>query len=272
MTSPVPRTVLICHAESRLNREGVARWLASFSDLAGIVLIIEGHEQTWRRVRREIRRIGPTRFLDALAFRAYYALTHAGADNQWMTGQLAAIEQRFPSVPASTRFLRTPDPNSEAVREFLQEVAPDIVVARCKRILHERIFTIPTSGTFVLHPGVCPEYRNAHGAFWALAERDLDKVGLTLLRIDKGVDTGPVYGYFSYPFDEVGESHIVVMSRLLLENLDAIRERLLEVWAGRVEPVDTAGRRSATWGQPWLTKYLRWKREARRRRNAGIVA
>ena len=71
------------------------------------------------------------------------------------------------------------------------------MVARCKRILKERIFAVPRPGTYVLHPGICPEYRNAHGAFWALARRDLDKVGLTLLRIDKGVDTGPVYGYFT---------------------------------------------------------------------------
>ena len=36
-----PRIVLICHAESRLNRDGIARWLASFTDLVGIVLIEE---------------------------------------------------------------------------------------------------------------------------------------------------------------------------------------------------------------------------------------
>ena len=39
-------------------------------------------------------------------------------------------------------------------------------------------------GTFVMHPGICPEYRNAHGCFWALANRDLARVGMTLLRAD----------------------------------------------------------------------------------------
>ena len=27
--------------------------------------------------------------------------------------------------------------------------------------------------------------------------------------------------------------------------------------------VDTSGRASNTWGQPWLSRYLRWKRAAR---------
>jgi methionyl-tRNA formyltransferase len=125
---------------------------------------------------------------------------------------------------------------------------------------------VPTHGTFVLHPGVCPEYRNAHGAFWALARRDLKNVGLTLLKVDAGVDTGPVYGYYTYDFDETRESHIVVMTRLALDNLDRLRDRLLEIWRGTAERLDTAGRPSATWGQPWLTSYLKWKWDARQRR------
>ena len=117
----------------------------------------------------------------------------------------------------------------------------------------------------MLHPGVCPEYRNAHGCFWALANGDVDKVGMTLLRIDAGVDTGPVYGYFTYDYDEVAESHIVIQNRVTLDNLDAVMRTLRAVWRGEAEPVDTRGRPSATWGQPWLTSYLKWKLNARRR-------
>ena len=35
------RTVLICHEEDRLNRIGMSRWLASFTDLAGIIVLRE---------------------------------------------------------------------------------------------------------------------------------------------------------------------------------------------------------------------------------------
>lgn len=269
--SPRLRTVLMCHAESRLNREGVARWLASFTDLVGMVVIDERGSQTRNRVRHEVRRIGWLRFLDVLAFRVYYGLFLDRGDSQWMTTQLAAIAQRFPPLPPHLEVLVTADPNTDAVRAFLARLAPDVMVARCKRILKDTIFTVPRHGTFVLHPGICPEYRNAHGAFWALAEDDLENVGLTLLKIDKGVDTGPVYGYFYCTLDEVRESHIVVMTRLLIDNFDQIRDRLLAAVAGGATRIDTTGRRSAVWGQPWLTRYLRWKRAARRR-NASAVA
>jgi methionyl-tRNA formyltransferase len=119
-------------------------------------------------------------------------------------------------------------------------------------------------GCFVLHPGICPEYRNAHGCFWALAQRDLDRVGMTLLKVDTGVDTGPVYGYYRYSFDERQESYVVIQYRVVMENLDAIATRLKDIEAGTAKPLDTSNRASAAWGQPWLTRYLRWQREAMR--------
>jgi methionyl-tRNA formyltransferase len=255
------RSVLICHAESRLNREGIARWLASVTDLVGLVVIEEGASDALRRIRREVKRVGFRRFLDVLAFRVYYAARHARRDARWLSGRLDALAA-LSDLPPSLEVLRTSDPNGPEVERFMRRLSPDFAVARCKRILHKRIYSVPANGTFVLHPGVCPEYRNAHGAFWALARRDLDRVGLTLLRIDDGIDTGPVYAYFSYEFDEVHESHIVIMSRLVLDNLNGIRDALLDVLAGRISPIDTTGRLSMTWGQPWLTEYLRWKRQA----------
>jgi Formyl transferase len=266
------RSILICHADSRLNREGVARWLASFTDLAAIVLIDERGRYTRVRVRNEIKRIGVLRFVDVMAFRLYYAVRLARTDRRWLERALEGLANRYPDPPSTVEIFRTADPNSLETEAVFKRLAHDLMIVRCKRILKERIFEIPRHGTFVLHPGVCPEYRNAHGAFWALANRDLANVGLTLLKIDRGVDTGPVFGYYSYDFDEVNESHIVIMTRLVLENLDAIRERLLAICAGETTALDTRGRRSAAWGQPWLTRYLRWKRDAKRRQHAGVVA
>jgi len=271
-SSSRPRTVLICHGDSPLNRDGIARWLASFSDLVGIVVIDETSARLLTRVRRELKRVGLLRFLDVLAFRVYYAAFLARGDAAWQRRQMATLARRYPEVPATTKVLHTSDPNARDTEEFLRRLAPDLAVARCKRLLAERVFAIPRHGTFVLHPGICPEYRNAHGSFWALANRDVGKVGLTLLKIDKGVDTGPVYGYYSYDFDEIRESHIVIMTRVVLDNLDPLRVKLLEIHAGTTRTIDIAGRSSAVWGHPWLTKYLRWKWIARRRRDASPVA
>jgi hypothetical protein len=260
------RTVLICHQDAALDREGLVRWLGSFSEVTGVVVLQETRRRAWTRIKKELGRVGWLRFLDVVAFRVFYRLFLAARDRAWEAERLEEIRRRFPGdAHQRVPVLRTHSPNSEEARSFIAAARPDLMIARCKTLLKESIFSIPARGTFVMHPGVCPEYRNAHGCFWALANDDLANVGMTLLRIDRGVDTGPVYGYFTYPFDEVSESHHVVQHRVVHDNLDAIRRRLEEVVAGRARPLDVAGRRSSAWGQPWLTRHLRWKHRARRR-------
>ncbi len=254
------RTLLICHHDDELNRAGMSRWLASFSDLRGVVVIREEPGRMRARIRREIKRTGYLRFLDVLAFRFYYKFKLAKRDAAIEREMLRQIESRF--APSKAAELITPSPNSAESQQFIRDAAPDLVIARCKTLLSERIFSIARTGTFVMHPGVCPEYRNAHGCFWALSRRDFEHVGMTLLRIDKGVDTGPVFGYFSYPYDERNESHIIIQHRVVFENLDAIAAKLEEIYRGEAVPISTAGRDSAAWGQPWLTRYLAWKRSA----------
>jgi hypothetical protein len=262
------RTLLICHEGAELHSDGLARWLAANSDLAGVVVLHEGGGTLWRRARRQLKRAGALRFLDVLAFRLYYRIALRGRDEAWKRGRLAQLRARYPAVPASTPVAHLANPNSPECERFIRECRPDVTLALCKQLLKPSVFSIPTAGTYVLHPGICPEYRNAHGCFWALANGDTQKVGMTLLRIDEGIDTGPIYGYFTYDYDEVNESHVVIQNRVTLDNLDAVWRTLSDVWAGRARPLDVHGRPSATWGQPWLTSYLRWKASARRRRRA----
>lgn len=266
------KTLLICHANEKIASAALPRWLSSFSDLAGIVVIEEPPSRLKTRIKREIQRSGYLRFLDVLAFRLHYKAFRAKQDAAWEEAELLQLEERYPAIPETTRILRTSSPNAPEVEAFLKELAPDVVVAFCKTILKPKIFTLPRCGVFVMHPGVCPEYRNAHGCFWAMAENDFDRVGMTLLKIDEGVDTGPVYGYYSYAFDPLAESHIVIQRRVVTENLDALAEKLQEINAGDAPTIDTTGRSSAVWGQPWLTAYWRVKRLAKRRRAPRAVS
>lgn len=258
------RTALICHKESELDCDVLARWLSSFSSLVGVIEIHEPRSARTRRARREIERVGALRFLDVIAFQLYYRLFLAPPDRAGERRLVERFRARYPERPRTER-LGVANPNSDQAKEFLESLKPELVVARCKYLLKEEIFSIPQLGTYVLHPGICPEYRNAHGCFWALANDDLKKVGLTLLRIDSGIDTGPVYGYYTYKFDELAESHHLIQTRVLFENLAAIKQKLEEIASGVAEPTDTSDRPSGNWGQPWLSKHLKWKRSARRR-------
>jgi hypothetical protein len=252
------RTLLICHEGAALDRDGLARWLRSFSTFTGTVVIREPGGRLRKRIAREVKRVGWWRFLDVLAFSAFHRLVRAGGDRRWERHELDRLGARYPDDGAAPEVVVS-SPNAGEAERFIRQQRPDLVIARCKTLLSERIFTIPTLGTFVMHPGICPEYRNAHGCFWAMAAGDRGNVGMTLLRIDKGVDTGPVFGYFRVDADP-RESHVITQHRVVIEHLDAIRDKLLEIEAGSAAPIDTSGRKSAAWGQPWLSAAIKMRR------------
>ncbi len=259
------KTILICHVDSTLTRIGFARWLSSFTDLAGIIVIHEQGNRAKQRIKAEIRRVGLLRFIfDILPYRLYSKIFDSKTDCAWEKSKIDELCHAYPDLPASTQILRTDSPNSDEAREFITSLAPDMAVARCKTLIKKEIFSIPPDGIIILHPGICPEYRNAHGCFWALSNNESDKVGMSLLRIDKGIDTGPIYGYYSYPFDVRSETPGIIYNRVVYDNLDVIEKKMCEIHNGEAVAIDTTGRKSGVWGQPWLSQYLRIKRQARK--------
>jgi folate-dependent phosphoribosylglycinamide formyltransferase PurN len=257
--SPV-RTLLICHHDSRLDREFLPRWLASFSEFVGIVNIRDPRQQLLRRSRREIKRSGLLGLADVVAFRMYYRLLLAQGDATREQALARALELQYPALPEAAPVHETESPNDAATAAFIAAARPDVVLARCKHLLKREVFSIARTGTFAMHPGICPQYRNAHGCFWALANGDRDNVGMTLLKIDAGIDTGPIFGFFKRPLDDPRETHASIQNRVVFENLPAIRDTLLQVHDGSARPLEVSGNPSAVWGQPRLTAYWRWRR------------
>lgn len=258
------RTLLICHDGAHLSQYGLSRWLASFSTLVGIIVIKERKSRILKRIRREIERVGFIRFIDVIFFRIYYKLFVSKKDHIWQNKKLQELCLLYPQIPDNVSILETHSPNSKESEDFIKSLNPEIVIASCKTLLTKEIFSLASKGTFVMHPGVCPEYRNAHGCFWALVNNDFKNVGMTLLKVDDGIDTGPVYAYYTCDFDKINESHIRIQHRVVLENLDQLKNKILDICNGTVVPIDTTGRKSSTWGQPWLTSYLKCRFNVKR--------
>src|SRR5690606_6024669 len=134
-----PRTLLICHAEAPLHFEELAAWLASWSELVGIVIIDEPPRRKWQRVRRELRRSGVVGFADVMAFRLLYRLREAGSDARWLENQRSELRKRFGRADAAIPRIHVKSPNDARTRAFMSEAAPDMAFALCKTILKPEI-------------------------------------------------------------------------------------------------------------------------------------
>src|SRR5580700_2264316 len=141
------KTLLICHEGAPLDQVVLARWLNSFSNLVGIVIVQEPASRTWRRIRREVKRIGVFRFLDVLAFRFYYRFFLAREDHRWERQELQQKCLIYGDLASDTAILKTSSPNTQETEAFIRNMNPDIVVARCKVLLKESIFSISARGS-----------------------------------------------------------------------------------------------------------------------------
>lgn len=258
------KTVLMCHKGSRFEREVIEPWLASISDLVGVVVIRNKRERKIARIRREFRRSGLLGLADVVAFRLYYRTRLADQEGEKIDDLIESAGNEYSPISDDVPRITVDDPNDEPTKAFLREHEPDAAIARIKLLLDADVFSIPTAGTYVIHPGICPEYRNAHGCFWALANGEPEKVGYTFLCIDEGVDTGPIYAQGGTEFDPVEDGHLYIQYKVVADNLNDIASALDGVVSGDREPLDVSGRESDVWGQPQLTDHLQWKRRAKR--------
>ena len=68
------RSLLICHLDAPSHYDGIPRWLASSTELAGIVALKEAASTRCRRVKREYRRSGVMGIADVAPMRLHYRM------------------------------------------------------------------------------------------------------------------------------------------------------------------------------------------------------
>jgi methionyl-tRNA formyltransferase len=78
------------------------------------------------------------------------------------------------------------------VQEAYEKLRPNLVIlAFVTDILPEELLRIPSIGSICYHPSLLPRHRGASAINWAIIQGDT-RTGLTILWVDKGIDTGPI--------------------------------------------------------------------------------
>ena len=131
-----------------------------------------------------------------------------------------ALELALPLIQPER--LRRPEA-MQVLRDWQPEL---IVVAAFGQILRQEVLDLPPYGCINVHGSLLPRWRGAAPLQAAILHGDTE-TGITIMRMDAGVDTGPLLSQRSLPIrpDETAASLSSVMAelgaRLLLETLPA---------------------------------------------------
>ena len=82
--------------------------------------------------------------------------------------------------------------SDEATRKSLEELDADLyVVVAFGQILPKEILNLPKYGCWNIHASLLPKWRGAAPIQWAVVNGDI-QTGVCIIKMDEGLDTGPV--------------------------------------------------------------------------------
>lgn len=118
---------------------------------------------------------------------------------------------------------------------ILRNFEADIfIVAAFGQILSEEILKMPKFGCINIHASLLPKYRGAGPIQRVILEGEKE-TGITIMQMDKGIDTGDILLQSSFPIDpkETGDS---LHDKLAEEGARLIVEALEKIEAGEITP------------------------------------
>lgn len=117
----------------------------------------------------------------------------------------------------------------------LRQIGPDvIVVAAYGQILPPAILDLPPLGCVNVHASLLPKYRGAAPIQWAILHDDRE-TGVTLMKMDAGLDTGPILAQAVTPIHAEDDAQ-TLHDRLAALGARLLVETLPRFAAGQVTP------------------------------------
>lgn len=127
------------------------------------------------------------------------------------------------------RSLRQPE-SSEPIAAWQPDA---IVVAAFGQILRPHLLELPPRGCLNVHASLLPRWRGASPIQHAILAGD-EKTGVSLMRMDEGLDTGPVYVSEAIPIAP-RETAASLHDRLAARGADMVRRHLPAILSGDLQ-------------------------------------
>jgi methionyl-tRNA formyltransferase len=117
----------------------------------------------------------------------------------------------------------------------IRDLQPDLmVVVAYGQILPQRLLDVPRHGCLNVHTSLLPKYRGAAPIQWAIADGE-PETGVTLMKMDAGLDTGPVLAIRRTPILPADDSQ-TLHDRLAQLGAELLVETIPAYMAGTLVP------------------------------------
>jgi folate-dependent phosphoribosylglycinamide formyltransferase PurN len=217
-------------------------------------VLIEQQESIFKLIKARVKKFGLIKVINQLLFQTIIVfLLHL-----FSRSRIQKIKTEFELVgdiiPAD-KLIYIKSVNSAECLKYLLEIQPDLIIVNGTRIIRKEILHNISSLFINIHVGITPEYRGVHGAYWALVNHDLKNCGVTVHKVDEGIDTGDLIlqhtikvtnkdNFITYPYLQIG-----IGINLIENTIKQLQNNTLKFY--KKEMV-----KSSLYTHPTLTEYI----------------
>src|SRR5215467_1122205 len=190
----------------------------------GCAFIFEQPVNRWRLIKRRIKNLGLFQVAGQVAFRLVVSpvLRRLSTSRVMEIQDLYRLSIKAPEQKASHDVSSVNEPETA---ELLERLAPDVIVLAGTRIVSKELLARVPCPVVNIHAGITPLYRGVHGGYWALVEGHPELCGVTVHRVDAGIDTETMLAqslisptradnFANYPWLQMNEG-LVLLTALL---------------------------------------------------------
>jgi hypothetical protein len=180
--------------EGEVQHRYVAKVLAeAFPDeLKAIVVVGPPPVPLWKRFRTYWNRYSTRQILSRVHAKLRDRWTRRGEQRQAAYRRILFPEGESGLMPCRELVRLVPSHNGKSCLALLAEIQPDVIAVYGTVVIKPQVMTAARKGILNMHTGLSPRYRGSDTIFWALYHEEPEWVGVTIHRIDPGIDSGPI--------------------------------------------------------------------------------
>ncbi len=154
-------------------------------------VILEEKEGKVKYIKRRIRRLGYIKVAGQLLFHFFVLPVLRRGSSERIKSVHREYHLGEREIPEEKIF-RVSSVNEKEAQELIKTLQPAVIVVNGTRIISKQTLSVINCPIINMHTGITPAYRGVHGAYWALVKKDIKNCGVTIHKVDPGIDTGGV--------------------------------------------------------------------------------
>jgi methionyl-tRNA formyltransferase len=204
-------------------------------ELAAIIVATGIRRSPAQRALLWSKRYSVSQLASRMLARTYARLIRRDQQRQRTFGSVLFPDGEDGQMPRPDIVRRIPSHNGPECLALLEEIKPDVVAVYGTLIIGRKIIAAAKCMINV-HTGLSPTYRGSDTIFWALHNGEPQNVGVTVHRVDPGVDSGPILAR-GRPRIDPGDSEDRLFAKAVQLGAELLCRAIRREFAGSAKPL-----------------------------------